>query len=143
LTKDRDRGDSKTKCCRLFNSLLEETQMSHFSTLRTKITDAEILKSSLRDLGISVKSEADVRGYNGQRVRADLVAVLEGEYDLGWSRNGDGSFDLIADLWGVAKKHNQTELINSINQKYAVNKTLAEVKNRTGLKDANVKLVLQ
>jgi len=45
---------------------------------------------------------------------------LEGEYDLGWSRNSDGSFDLIADLWGVAKKHNQTELINSINHKYAV-----------------------
>jgi len=136
-------GDSKSESCRLFNSLLEETQMSHFSTLRTKVADAEILKASLRDLGITVKSEADVRGYNGQRVRADLVAVLEGEYDLGWSRNSDGSFDLIADLWGVAKKHNQTELINSINQKYAVNKTLAEVKNRTGLKDANVKLVLQ
>jgi len=122
--------------------LLEETQMSHFSTLRTKITDAEILKSSLRDLGISVKTEADVRGYNGQRLRSDIVAVLEGEYDLGWSRNSDGSFDLIADLWGVAKKHNQTELINSINQKYAVNKTLAEVKQR-GLQNANVKLVLQ
>jgi len=26
--------------------------MSHFSTLRTKITDAEVLKSSLRDLGL-------------------------------------------------------------------------------------------
>lgn len=65
--------------------------MSHFSTLRTKITDAEILKSSLRDLGISVNSNADVRGYNGQRVRADLVAVLDGEYDLGWSRNSDGA----------------------------------------------------
>jgi hypothetical protein len=116
--------------------------MSHFSTLRTKITDAEILKSSLRDLGISVNTNADVRGYNGQRVRSDIVAVLEGEYDLGWSRNADGSFDLIADLWGVAKKHNQTELINSINQKYAVNKTLAEVK-RPGLQNANVKLVVQ
>jgi hypothetical protein len=126
----------------LSTSLLEEIPMSHFSTLRTKITDAEILKSSLRDLGISVKTEADVRGYNGQRVRSDIVAVLEGEYDLGWSRNADGSFDLIADLWGVAKKHNQTELINSINQKYAVNKTLAEVK-RPGLQNANVKLVLQ
>lgn len=78
--------------------------MSHFSTLRTKITDAEILKASLRDIGIDVKNEADVRGYNGQRVRADIVAVLDGEYDLGWSRNNDGSFDLIADLWGVAKK---------------------------------------
>ncbi|MBW4551642.1 MAG: DUF1257 domain-containing protein [Aphanocapsa sp. GSE-SYN-MK-11-07L] len=115
--------------------------MSHFSTLRTKITDAEILKSSLRDLGIAIKTEADVRGYNGQRVRADLVAILEGEYDLGWSRNTDGTFDLIADLWGVAKKHNQTELINSINQKYAINKTLAEVK-RPGLQNANVKLVV-
>lgn len=122
--------------------LLEEIPMSHFSTLRTKITDSEILKTSLRDLGIAVKTNADVRGYNGQRVRADLVAVLEGEYDLGWSRNSDGSFDLIADLWGVAKKHNQTELINSINQKYAVNKTLAEVR-RPGLQNANVKLVVQ
>jgi hypothetical protein len=116
--------------------------MSHFSTLRTKVTDAEVLMTSLRDLGIAVKSDADVRGYNGQQVRSDIVAVLEGDYDLGWSRNGDGSFDLIADLWGVAKKHNQTELINSINQKYAVNKTLAEVK-RPGLQNANVKLVLQ
>jgi len=116
--------------------------MSHFSTLRTKVTDAEILKTSLRDLGISVKTEADVRGYNGQRIRADIVATLDGEYDLGWSRNSDGSFDLIADLWGVAKKHNQTELINSINQKYAVNRTLVEVKQR-GLQNANVKLVLQ
>jgi hypothetical protein len=116
--------------------------MSHFSTLRTKITDAEILKSSLRDLGIVVKVDADVRGYNGQRLRSDIVATLEGDYDLGWSRNADGSFDLIADLWGVAKKHNQTELINSINQKYAVNKTLTEVK-RPGLSNANVKLVMQ
>ncbi|MGB3572491.1 MAG: DUF1257 domain-containing protein [Phormidesmis sp.] len=116
--------------------------MSHFSTLRTKITDAEILKSSLNDLGVSVKTEANIRGYNGQNVRADIVAVLEGDYDIGWSRNADGSFDLIADLWGVAKKHNQTELINSINQKYAVNKTLAEVK-RPGLQNANVRLVLQ
>ena len=116
--------------------------MSHFSTLRTKISNSEILKNSLRDLGISVQTNADVRGYNGQRIRADIVAVLEGEYDLGWSRNADGSFDLIADLWGVAKKHNQTELINSINQKYAVNQTLSDVKQR-GLQNANVKLVLK
>ena len=116
--------------------------MSHFSTLRTKISDSEILTSSLRDLGIEVKQNADVRGYNNQRVRADIVAVLEGEYDLGWSRNSDGTFDLIADLWGVAKKHNQTELINSINQKYAVKKTLTEVR-RVGLSNANVKVVVQ
>ncbi|NJK60127.1 MAG: DUF1257 domain-containing protein [Oscillatoriales cyanobacterium SM2_1_8] len=116
--------------------------MSHFSTLRTKVTDAAILTSSLSDLGISVQTNADVRGYNGQRIRSDIVAILEGDYDLGWSRNADGSFDLIADLWGVAKRHNQTELINAINQKYAINKTLSEVK-RPGLNNANVSLVLQ
>ncbi|MEB3229637.1 MAG: DUF1257 domain-containing protein [Leptolyngbyaceae bacterium] len=116
--------------------------MSHFSTLRTKITDAEVLKTSLRDLGIGIKNDADIRGYNGQRVRADIVAVLEGDYDIGWSVNSDGSYDLIADLWGVAKKHNQTELINSINQKYAVNKALADVK-RPALQTASVKLVVQ
>jgi len=115
--------------------------MSHFSTLRTKITDAQTLQQSLRDLGFTVKAQADVRGYNGQRLRADIVAVLEGDYDLGWSKNHDGSYDLIADLWGVAKKHNQTELINTINQKYAINKTLADVK-RPGLTNANVKLVV-
>ncbi len=117
--------------------------MSHFSTLRTKVTDATVLKNSLRDLGIEVQSNANVRGYNGQQVRADIVAVLDGDYDLGWSQNTDGSFDLIADLWGVAKKHNQTELINSINQKYAVNKTLSQVQQRPGLEQANVKLVVQ
>ena len=116
--------------------------MSHFSTLRTKISNAQILTNSLRDLGIEVKTNADVRGYNSQNIRADIVAVLEGDYDLGWSENPDGSFDLIADLWGVAKKHNQTELINSINQKYAINQTLSEVKQR-GLQNADVKLVLK
>ncbi|MFM7909236.1 MAG: DUF1257 domain-containing protein [Microcystis sp.] len=107
-----------------------ESGGGHFSTLTTKITDAEILVKSLQDLGIIVKREADVRGSNGQRVRSDIVAVLEGDYDLGWSLNTDGSFDLIADLWGVAQKHSQTELINSINAKYAVNKTLKEIKER-------------
>jgi Effector-associated domain 10/Protein of unknown function (DUF1257)/EVE domain len=110
----------------------------HFSTLRTKITDLEILKTSLKDLGINVKTEADVRGQQGQRVRADLVAVLEGEYDLGWLRNSEGSFDLIGDLGGVAKKHNQTELINAMHQKYAVNKTLSEAKNRDLTDNINI-----
>lgn len=111
------------------SSFPQRREGGHFSTLRTKITDGELLKTALRDLGLTVKIEADVRGSNGQRVIADIVAVLEGEYDLGWARNSDGSFDLIGDLWGIAKKHNQTELINSINQKYGVIRTLAEAKH--------------
>ena len=57
--------------------------MSHFQTLHTKLTDAEILKATLHDLGIHVKTNTSVRGFNCQKVRADIVAVLEGEYDIG------------------------------------------------------------
>ena len=116
--------------------------MSHFSTLRTKLTNTEILKATLRDLGICIKTNATVRGAGCQRLSADIVAVLEGEYDMGWSRNADGSFDLITDLPGVTIKHNQAQLISSINQKYAVNKTLSQIK-QSGLQNANVRLVVQ
>ncbi|MBW4487654.1 MAG: DUF1257 domain-containing protein [Trichocoleus desertorum ATA4-8-CV12] len=116
--------------------------MSHFSTLRSKLTDAELLKASLADLGLVAKVDADVRGTCGQKVRADIVVALEGDYDIGWARNQQGSFDLIADLWGVAKNHNLANLMSSINQKYAINKTLAEVK-QPGLQNANVNLMVQ
>lgn len=96
-----------------------------FTTLRTKITNFEIFKQSLRDLGLNVKVDADVRGSEGIKTRADIVAVLEGSCDIGWLRNGDGSYDIIADREGISQRHNSTELINSINQKYAINKTLA------------------
>lgn len=116
--------------------------MSHFRSFPTKLTDAEILLTTLRDLGIRAITDHTVRGVNGQQVHADIVAVLEGECDLGWSRNADGSFDLITDLPGVTIKHNQAQLISSINQKYAVNKTLSQIK-QSGLQNANVRLVVQ
>jgi hypothetical protein len=116
--------------------------MSHFSTLRSKLTDVEILKASLHDLGIVVQTNAKVRGVAHQRVQADLVAVLEGHCDLGWLRNADGTLDLIADLWGVSRKHNMAELLSSINQKYAVNQTLAAVK-RPGLQNAKITMVVR
>src|SRR5438105_13604981 len=102
--------------------------MSHFSTIKTQITDERILIQSLQDLGFTVQQQAQVRGHNGLRLQADVVAVLPGHYDLGWTKNADGTYDLVADLWGVAKQHNQQQLLDAINQKYAVNKTISEIK---------------
>jgi hypothetical protein len=116
--------------------------LSHFRTLRTKLTDAEVLIATLRELGIYAQINANVRGFNSQQVQADIVAVLEGEQDIGWSRNANGSFDMIADLPGVARENDLNKLLGLINQKYAVNKTLAQVK-QSGLQNANVLLVLQ
>ena len=116
--------------------------MSHFSTLRSKLTDAEILKAALQDLGMTVKTNAEVRGLCHQTRPADLVVVLDGDCDLGWLRQADGSLAIVADLWGVAKKHNLDKLIGAVNQKYAVKQTLSAVK-RPGLQTANVKLLVQ
>lgn len=115
--------------------------MSHFQTFRTKLTDANLLIASLQDLGICVKTNDTVRGTNGQRVPADIVAVLEGDYDIGWSRNPAGSFDLVADLWAVAKQHNQAQLMTAINQKYALKKTLAQIE-QPGLCNATVQVMV-
>ncbi|PSB54104.1 hypothetical protein C7B67_00070 [filamentous cyanobacterium Phorm 6] len=91
---------------------------AHFSTLRTKIKDKEILKAAISALGIKVKINDYVRGSKNIRTQADIVAVLEGDCDLGWCQNSDGSFDLVADLWGVSKNYDQTLLINAINWRY-------------------------
>ncbi len=101
--------------------------MSHFSVLPTKIADVALLEASLKELGLRVERDAFVRGDSCRQLQAEVVAVLEGNYDLGWSRNSNGTYDLIGDLWGVARKHNQAELISAINQKYAVGKVLAQV----------------
>jgi signal transduction histidine kinase len=114
----------------LLNDLLDEAKPflpvgGYFSTLRTKVKDPQLLILALEQLGLTVALDADVRGGANQRVRADIVAVLEGECDIGWLRNANGSFDLIADM--VALEHgssNIVELINSINQQYERNASL-------------------
>ncbi len=93
----------------------------HFSTLRTKITELQLLKLTLEQLGLTVALDTYIRGGSSEEVRADVVAVLKGDYDIGWSRSADGSFDLIADLWGLSRFHNHVELINSINRRYHQN----------------------
>ncbi len=42
--------------------------MSHFNTLRTKLTDIGILKSSLHSLGMVVHTDTEVRGSDCQRI---------------------------------------------------------------------------
>jgi Protein of unknown function (DUF1257) len=53
-------------------------------------------------------------------LRANVVVVLDGDCDIGWIDNFmfDGTYDFIADLWGVSRKHNVNSLLHKIDQKY-------------------------
>ena len=100
---------------------------SHFSQLRTKISDIEVLKATLQDLNIPFKVDHDVRGGQGSQ-RVDIVAVLVGDCDLGFLLHPDTTYHLIADLRGIARAYNQTNLINCIYSVYGVKKARKERK---------------
>jgi hypothetical protein len=102
------------------NKFLSWHYQGHFSKLRTKVTDIDVLISALQELGFSVETDAEVRGGSKPR-RADVVAVLEGNCDIGFvvnTNNTDGTFDLIADLWGLSKCYKPNIIIYSIFDKY-------------------------
>ena len=48
--------------------------MSHFTKIKTKIYDLEILKKSLTDLNLEFTAEnLEINGYNNQKASADLI----------------------------------------------------------------------
>lgn len=118
--------------------------MSHFSTLKTKLTNAEVLTKSLSDLGYTVHQGANVAGYHGAEAKADISVTLgDGKVGLGWIwSNQNECYEAIGDFWAIDKEGvNLAQIINTLNQKYAVNQTLASVK-QPGLANANIKLAV-
>jgi hypothetical protein len=129
-------SEERPDALNILRKLIEPTgsgvgSANHFSTLRTKFTDTEVLKDTLSSLNLPFKTDDYVRGgtSNGKHttVRADIVIILTGSYDIGLSLNSDGSYDLIADIWGIAKAYNQTVLINTIISVYGVKKSRKEL----------------
>ena len=90
----------------------------HLSRLRTSKNDLERLARALDNLGIFHLEDAFIRSNNRySSVKADLIAVLEGEYDIGWVREGNDVY-MVCDLWGVAQAHDHVALINNISAAY-------------------------
>jgi Protein of unknown function (DUF1257) len=90
--------------------------MSHFTTIAVEIKDGQILQTVLTELGYKVEQNAMVRGYQGDKTRAELVIRQSNNYDLGFRLNGE-QFELIADFWGA--KIDQTKFLQPILQGYA------------------------
>lgn len=90
--------------------------MSHFTTIKVKIKDGEILHKTLQELGYTVETNTNVRGYQGKKTKAEYVIRQNNGYDLGFRRQSD-NYELVADFWGA--KIDQTKFINDISQKYA------------------------
>ncbi|MDX2099359.1 MAG: DUF1257 domain-containing protein [Leptolyngbyaceae cyanobacterium bins.59] len=98
--------------------------MSHFSTINVQVKNGEILHQVLKELGYQVEKNTEVRGYRGDRTRAEYVIRQQNGYDLGFRQSGD-TYDLVADFWGA--NVDQRSLVSTITQKYAHKTLLAAV----------------
>ena len=125
--------------------------MSHFSTIKTQLKEAEPLIKALKNLGYQIiQEEKFVKGYKGKFTAVDISMNLPGETKVGfkWDNNSN-SYELVTDLdlWNFDIPVER--FISKVTQMYAyqtiISKTkedgyqIVEQKNKN---DGSIELVL-
>jgi hypothetical protein len=80
--------------------------VSHFSRVRTALRDREVLTASLRELGYEVAERGTIRSRDGVR-EVDLSISTKNGNGIGFVKDGDGCYNLVADWWGMGRKDRQ------------------------------------
>jgi Protein of unknown function (DUF1257) len=115
--------------------------VSHFTKVQTKINDLVSLKRALDELGWKYthnEQGVTVRGYRGQTTKAELVIDM-GKYDIGVVKTEDGTYEMVADWWGVetTKGIKEEEIVKEVNAKYAYARVVAAVEEQGYTIDTN------
>jgi uncharacterized protein DUF1257 len=130
--------------------------VSHFTKCDLKITNLEALKRALADLKhtfteATAAEQVAVRGWKGQKMAAEL-SIDMGKYDVGVVKAADGTYELVADWWGVETTRGimEKEFVEELNQRYAYQRvvmacedqgyTMEEQKNE---EDGTISLVMK
>ena len=125
--------------------------MSHFSTIKTQLKDAERLIKALNNLGYVINQEEKfVKGYRGKFTAVDISMDLPGETKVGFKwDNISNSYELVTDLDLWKFELPVERFISKVTQMYAyetiISKTkedgyqIVEQKNQN---DGSIELVL-
>ena len=124
--------------------------MSHFTKIKTKIYDLEILKKSLTDLNLEFTAEnLEINGYNNQKASADLIIKQSNNYDIGFKWNGT-EYQMVTDLMIWSQDYSVDKFLNQINQRYAYNAILNlsgkenfQIKRSENLENGSVRVLLE
>ena len=125
--------------------------MSHFSTIKTQLKEAEPLVKALNNLGYTInQDEKFVKGYRGKFTAVDISMNLPGETQVGFKWNiNSNAYELVTDLdlWNFEIPVER--FISKVTQMYAyhtiISKTnedgyqIVEQKNKN---DGSIELVL-
>ena len=125
--------------------------MSHFSTIKTQLKEAEPLIKALNNLGYIINQEEKfVKGYRGKFTAVDISMNLPGDTKVGfkWDNNSN-SYELVTDLDLWKFDLPVERFISKVTQRYAyetiISKTkeegyqIVEQKNQN---DGSIELVL-
>ncbi len=125
--------------------------MSHFSTIKTQIREAEPLIKALKNLGYIINQEEKfVKGYRGKFTAVDISMDLPSDTKVGfkWDNNSN-SYELVTDLDLWKFELPVERFISKVTQMYAyqtiISKTkedgyqVVEEKNKN---DGSIELVL-
>ncbi len=98
--------------------------MSHFTKCELKMTNLAAIKAALADLTLEFQAaeenqQVTVRGYRGDTLKA-AIKVDMGQYDIGVIANEHGTYDLVADWWGVetTKGVSEAAFKDQLSQRY-------------------------
>lgn len=124
--------------------------MSHFSNIKTKIRNLNSLKAALDDVGVDWKSgPGQVRGYQGQTLKAEVVVEQDNSYDIGFSWNGS-EYELVADLQYWQQPLTVEGFLRKVTQRYAYHTVVNEATNQgfevaeqQKNEDGSIRLVVQ
>ena len=125
--------------------------MSHFSTIKTQIKEAEPLIKALDNLGFTINQEEKfVKGYKGKFTAVDISINIPGDTKVGfkWDHNSN-TYELVTDLDLWKFEIPVERFISKVTQMYAyetiISKTkedgyqIVEQKNKN---DGSIELVL-
>ena len=125
--------------------------MSHFSTIKTQLKEAEQLIKALNNLGYPITQEEKfVKGYRGQFTAVDISMNLPGDTKVGFKwDNHSNAYELVTDLDLWKFDIPVERFISKVTQMYAyqtiISKTkedgyqIVEQKNKN---DGSIELVL-
>jgi len=94
--------------------------MSHFTKVQVQIRSAKEIIECLKEMGYQIMAVKEITGYRGKKEKVDFAVNTEG-YSIGFRRNNDGIYEILADWWGV-RGTTQDEFTSKLRIAYAEKK---------------------
>jgi hypothetical protein len=115
----------------------KESDVSHFTSVKTKIRSLTSLERALEDLGYTFSRAEEgqlvtVKGYQGETTDAVISIHASKTYDIGVKVGADGTCEFVADWWGVESTRGveEDEFVKKLTQRYSYHKVMEEVRKQ-------------